>query len=228
MKIVGITDIHGRSRRAGQLSETIGKADLVLVAGDITNFGGRGEAQPIIRLLRRINHRIYAVPGNCDHPVVGAYLEEEGITLEGACALVEDCVLVGAGGSLSGPVRTPNEHREEDFERMLSRAASCAPDDKTMILVSHQPPRNTVNDLVRSGHHVGSDAVRRFIEENVPAVCLCGHIHEGVGIDRIGPTVTVNPGPFHRGRYAVVELEGGQLREVSIVRDGQVVQQVEG
>jgi Icc-related predicted phosphoesterase len=37
-------------------------------------------------------------------------------------------------------------------------------------------------------------------------LCFTGHIHEGIGIDRIGRTVIVNPGPFRSGHYAYAEI----------------------
>ena len=84
-----------------------------------------------------------------------------------------------------------------------------------MVMVSHQPPADTVVDRVPNGSHVGSPAVRAFIEERQPLVCLSGHIHEGDGLDRIGNTQLVNPGPFMLGHYVVIEVAEGRA-EVSI------------
>lgn len=75
-----------------------------------------------------------------------------------------------------------------------------------MILVAHQPPRDTVNDVIHGGIHVGSIAVREFIEDQQPLACLTAHIHEGTGIDTIGRTKVVNPGPVRDGRYAYLAL----------------------
>jgi Icc-related predicted phosphoesterase len=54
---------------------------------------------------------------------------------------------------------------------------------------------------------VGSPAVRAFIQESEPALCISGHIHESFGEDRIGNTVCVNLGPYKSGRYAVIRIE---------------------
>jgi uncharacterized protein len=35
---------------------------------------------------------------------------------------------------------------------------------------------------------------------------LCGHIHESRGLDVIGRTQIVNPGPTAAGHYAVVDV----------------------
>ncbi|RQW82897.1 MAG: serine/threonine protein phosphatase, partial [Geobacter sp.] len=49
-------------------------------------------------------------------------------------------------------------------------------------------------------------AVRSFIEEAQPEVCLTGHIHEARSEDRIGKTRIVHPGMFQEGGYAVIKL----------------------
>jgi len=65
-------------------------------------------------------------------------------------------------------------------------------------------------DLTHFGHHTAAGlavgAVRAFIEETKPLIRFTGHIHEGRGIDALGPTRIVNPGPLGYGghAYAVV------------------------
>jgi hypothetical protein len=56
------------------------------------------------------------------------------------------------------------------------------------------------------GKHVGSTAVRKFIEERQPDIAICGHIHEARGQDVIGKTKIVNCGTAAKGYYAVVEI----------------------
>jgi Icc-related predicted phosphoesterase len=78
-----------------------------------------------------------------------------------------------------------------------------APSDT--VLVSHSPPRDTHCDLTGTGVHVGSRALRGYIERHQPPIVLSGHIHEaprvsGFHRDRIGRTVVVNPGQFGTSR----------------------------
>jgi len=75
------------------------------------------------------------------------------------------------------------------------------------ILVSHTPPYNTNTDVIESGQHVGSKAIREFIERHQPEICLTGHIHESRNIDRIGKTLILNPGMLSDG-YILVYKEG--------------------
>ena len=74
-------------------------------------------------------------------------------------------------------------------------------------------------DRLPSGAHVGSPGVRALIEKYQPAVVVTGHIHEGVGEERIGRSHVLNPGAFAAGGYVRIdETQGGlvaSLRGVS-------------
>jgi Icc-related predicted phosphoesterase len=77
------------------------------------------------------------------------------------------------------------------------------------VAVIHTPPLDTRADRLTSGGHVGSAAVRAFLEETQPALCISGHIHESEGEDRIGRTKVINPGMLAQGGYVVVEPDNG-------------------
>ena len=83
---------------------------------------------------------------------------------------------------------------KEDFENILSET-----NPSKTIYVTHTPPYNTALDIIFDGRHVGSKALRSFIEKTQPPLTLHGHIHEspsrsGRIFDRIGNTICVNPG----------------------------------
>lgn len=83
---------------------------------------------------------------------------------------------------------------EEDLEQFAQMS-----DPKTTVYVIHDPPYGTTLDVLYDGQHIGSAAVRRFIERYQPLLVLSGHIHEspkasGKITDRIGDTLCVNPG----------------------------------
>jgi len=54
--------------------------------------------------------------------------------------------------------------------------------------------------------HVGSEAVRSFIENVQPELCICGHIHESMAEDSIGKTRIINPGMLGEGGYVVIRF----------------------
>jgi len=212
VKIVSLTDIHGRVQAADLIASDLQSADLVILPGDLTTFGKQEEAAHIVEAVRKHNPNILAVMGNCDCPEVEQYLTEEGLCIHRGHRRVNGVVFAGLGGSLKCPIPTLNEWTEDEIADHLDAAVTDAPADVPLVLVSHQPARNTLTDLAAHGGHVGSTAVRDFIERRKPVLCLSGHIHEAQGTDSIGPTTLVNPGPFMEGRYVVVEIDGAACR----------------
>ena len=215
MIVVALTDIHGDASRIGRFSNDISDADIVLLSGDLTHFGRRDEARGIIDTIRKWNDRILAVPGNCDYPEVGAYLTDEGINLDRRTVFIENTALIGVGGSLPCPGKTPNEFSEEEFERFLAEAASGLDPTTPSALVVHQPPFDTHADLVSDGRHVGSRSIRSFIDEYHPLICFAGHIHEAQGISTVSGTKVVNPGPAGSGNYTYGRI-GDRVEQVEI------------
>ncbi len=71
---------------------------------------------------------------------------------------------------------------------------------KKTIFVIHSPPWNTKIDMAcPNGAHIGSKAVREFIEREQPLLTLHGHSHESFEIsgqfkEVIGKTISINPG----------------------------------
>jgi Icc-related predicted phosphoesterase len=216
MKIVSISDIHGRLREIDLVKPWLDEADAVVLAGDITNFGHAGDARGIVELIQSHCSRLLAVSGNCDYPDVSRALADWGISLETGPVVLEGLAFLGLGGSLPGPGSTPNEFSEGELESALARAAADLPDDRPFILVSHQPPRNTAADRTFRGLHVGSTAVRDFIQAHQPLVCFTAHIHESMGMSQIGSTRVVNPGPLSRGNVAIASLDGHALVDCRI------------
>lgn len=210
MRIVVLSDIHGAVGNFSKVGEVLSDADLVLLPGDLTNFGGAEAAAKVIEALGRFNKRILAVAGNCDRPECADYLEKTGINLEGRQATAAGIEFLGIGGALPCPMRTPNERTESDLKRCLDDLAAQQNEDLPCVLVSHQPPRNTGADLAWNGEHVGSASVRAFIERRQPLVCFTGHIHESNSLSTIGPAQIVNPGAWAQGRYAVAEIHAGR------------------
>ena len=70
---------------------------------------------------------------------------------------------------------------------------------KKTIYVIHAPPFNTKLDIITTGMHIGSKAVREFTEKEQPLLTLHGYIHEspkmsGSWKDKIGNTICINVG----------------------------------
>jgi Icc-related predicted phosphoesterase len=206
MIIIAISDIHGHLTGIERISDELEKADLVILTGDITHFGKRNDAEQVIKAISRYTRSVFTIPGNCDSAEVFQYLAENKISLHGNAFMYNGLAFIGLGGSLPCPGNTPGEFNEKQINEILIGALKAVDADSPYILVSHQPPCNTRNDRVANGGHVGSMAVRSFIEEYQPLICFTGHIHEGVGIDWIKNTPIVNPGPLREGGYTYLEI----------------------
>jgi uncharacterized protein len=122
-------------------------------------------------------------------------------------AAVAGLGILGLGGSLPCPGKTPWEFSESELDSLLCQGGRTLATGSPFVLVSHQPPLDTANDLIASGLHVGSRKVLEFIQKNQPLICFTGHIHEGTGTDAIGITRIVNPGPFRGGHYTLANVD---------------------
>jgi len=215
MRIIALADLHGSISQIQAISPELAGADIVLLAGDITNFGGRREAERVIKAIAAWNPRILAVPGNCDPPDVIHYLNEVHVNLL-ICRAHHGIAFVGVGASLPCPGTTPNEVGEEAFALALAAAYTDVGMGKPSILLSHQPPYGTKVDLANKEMHVGSTSIRDAIERHKPLICFTGHIHEAVGVDTIGETIVINPGPLRQGRFALAEIVDGKVIECTV------------
>ena len=216
MIIAGLTDIHGDLTYLKKVEKYIRDADLILISGDITHFGGVSDAAEILKNISEINSRIYAVSGNCDSPEIEEYLEKEGMLPVNRSAEYsgKTVYVSGTGGSLKTPVKTPHTRPESDFVHFYENSAGNAE-----IIISHQPPYKTFADRVLGGLHTGSRALRAFIDDKKPLLCLCGHIHESSGMEYYGDTLVINPGPFKDGRMAVIEIDSSNKVSARIIKE---------
>jgi Icc-related predicted phosphoesterase len=211
MKIVSIGDVHMATRNLDRMGEVLRDTNLMIISGDLTNFGGAAEAGKVIDAARRACAPLLAVPGNLDKPEVFGFLERERIALHGKGLVVDGIAIFGCGGSNLTPFGTPSEFTEDQIYESLRSGYQQVAKHRPLLMICHTPPLETKCDRIRSGKAVGSSAARRFIEEVAPDVCISGHIHESAAVDRIGSTVVLNAGPFKDGGYIVVTSDNGGL-----------------
>lgn len=212
MKFLVLADIHGQLDYLSVLEPVVGDCVGIVLAGDITDFGGAEQARFILSSLSVYGKPLLAVPGNCDLPKAAEELKKKDISLHGNRIEIGGIQFVGVGGSVPMPGVASNEAGENDFHRVLETCAAGLNPGDNVVLVTHQPAWGTRLDLRDSGRHSGSAAVRDFIERYQPILAISGHIHEASGIDQLGATTLLNPGPFRRGRYAVAEINGKDVQ----------------
>ena len=210
MRIIAFGDIHMDTDKVADIP-AIKSAEHIIVTGDITNYGSSLDAKTVLNRLRTVNSSILAVAGNLDQPDVADYLEDIEISLHGRGRIIEGLGIMGLGGSNYTPFNTPYEFSEQELGGLLASGFNQLKETENLILVSHTPPMETNTDRLLNGRHVGSYAVRRFIEEKQPLLCLTGHIHESRGQDYIGRTQVLNPGMLKEGGYIEVLYENSEI-----------------
>ncbi|MFH0956787.1 MAG: metallophosphoesterase [Candidatus Aenigmatarchaeota archaeon] len=225
------TDLHGEIREYERLLETGsgGNVRAVIIGGDICPFlmaaGDIALHQrefiqfyliPRLRDFRQKTGKdVFLIMGNDDMKVNRDMVEKGG--KECAFSLVDmKAVPLGDGHFIAGyshineaPFLLKDwEKPEEEILADLRKLAKKS-DPKKTIYAMHAPPFGTALDIVFSGKHVGSMAIRKFIEEAKPCMTLHGHIHEsprmsGAWMERIGDTACVNPG---KGSIVVFDVD---------------------
>ena len=211
MKILAIPDIHGRVDKMKPYFDKIAEADVVILAGDLTN-GDLSSAKQVLDTLSHHNPRILTIPGNMDTNDIVDYTEELGTNIHKKHRIIDGIAFVGVGGAL--PFAGSYIYSDDELAAIMKQAIVGLP-DVPQVLVCHQPPLNTLNDRLYDGRQVGSQAVRNYIEAHQPLICFTGHIHEAVGIDTIGETQICNPGAVWKG-YAYAEIIGGAVKVLEI------------
>jgi uncharacterized protein len=206
MRIVAFTDVHGSYGRLEEILRTESSFDAIIIGGDLTTQGTTDEAGSVIRRLQELHKPVLAVAGNMDSPSFDSTYESLGVNINAKGVVVGDTGFFGVAGSPFTPMNTPYEISETEIARRAALGWQDVAAVRWRIFVPHAPPRGTTLDRILIGKHVGSVAVREFVELHQPDVLVCGHIHESRGIDSLGKTQMVNCGAAARGYYAVIEI----------------------
>ncbi|MDD2438754.1 MAG: metallophosphoesterase [Methanosarcinaceae archaeon] len=206
MKLLAIADLHGDYSKVEALLKKAGNFDLVLLAGDLTDFGPDEKAEELFKILDKFGKPVFAIPGNCDLKSLPKTLEKTKVTnLHARAKTFGNIHFLGLGGSNPTPFDTPFELSEEEIEKSLEELISSAESSKNcerLVLLTHAPPLGAC-DEIPSGH-VGSAAIGK-VAPRVDLI-ICGHIHEAKGVEKIGNAIIVNPGEACKGSCALITL----------------------
>ena len=214
MKLLCLSDIHGEAAGLRAiLPDAARGVDVIVLAGDLTHLGGYAEAEALLAPLFSVKLPIVAVAGNMEHEGVRRYIGERNIDIHGRGVLLNGIGFMGLGaGTPPSPFNSPWELSDDAVRPLLAAGRQAIAEAPFKVLVSHSPPWQTRLDRTFMGQHVGSPAVKDFLEGGGADLCICGHIHESAGEDRIGTTLCVNLGPFRNGKYAVLLIENSEVR----------------
>jgi Icc-related predicted phosphoesterase len=217
MKMLIIADIHGDTAALDKiLGAAAGeKPDVVICPGDFTDmynqntvFSQADIAEMIVQKLLAFNRSLLCVPGNQDPYETLAVFDEYGVNIHGRIRKTHNTVFAGWGGAQT-PFNTLLEPTPEETKHVMSVFKDKL-SGKEFVLVVHNPPKDTKLDLAGGEKHVGSEEIRKLIDEARPALAISAHIHESGAVDRIGPSTLFYPGPAFEGKYGVATLEKGR------------------
>ncbi len=206
MRFLAFTDIHGAYKKTEEIIEREHPFDAIIIGGDLTTVGTPKEAEEAIKRFQSHDKPLFVVSGNMDPPELDELFDKLGVLVSGKGRMIGDVGIFGVSGSPITPMSTPYEISEAEIGKRAEAGWKEVEKARVKIFVPHAPPNGTKVDKIFIGKHVGSIAVREFIEKRQPDVVICGHIHEARGADEIGNTQIVNCGPAGKGYYAVIEI----------------------
>ncbi len=224
MKILAVSDIHGK--KSENLINYLKNEDisLVLLAGDITNFGPLEFVDEFINELFDCDVDVFAIPGNCDPAGICNAIKDSGaLCLHNQLIGYENTIILGYGGSNPTPFNTPGETSDENIYAKvyeLFAEYEYIVDEKVprvTILLTHAPPYNTEADTIENGTHVGSQGIKKSIHEFQPTINICGHVHEARSIDQVGRTIVANPGMLEDNHAVLLDIDENAKLDVSII-----------
>jgi Icc-related predicted phosphoesterase len=184
--------------------------------------------------LKGTNVKCYISPGNDDRFEIDEALHDSGQVINPenkVVELAEGYEMITLGYANPTPWHSPRELSEANLGEMIEALASKVVRPETAVYNLHVPPINTQLDkapavshdfnYVKEGLgikfiHAGSSAVRESIERHNPLLGLHGHIHESKGFEKLGRTLSINPGSEYSDgilRGALVNLDGEKVHD---------------
>lgn len=212
MNILAVGCIHNDVENLLNLIDRVSSLnfDVVVCPGDFTDsLLPRGVTRKdiavlVLEELRSLGKPVFVVPGSWDKELIGVF-EEEGVSVHGIGVVYKNVGFFGFGGAKT-PFNLPFEPTDSEITGGLSNAYKMVETAEFKVQITHAPPLNTKLDVIAAGAHVGSEAVRKFIEDNQPDVAICSHIHESKGSDVMGNTHALNCGRFPEGYCGLIDI----------------------
>jgi uncharacterized protein len=201
MRIAATADIHFTSQRYPQFHDQMGKArdeaDVLVIAGDLTNYGQVAEMEVLLNELVRVRVPTIAVLGNHDYES-GAQVElmkmmtEAGIKgLDGTAYERDGVGFAGAkgfpGGFGRGMLTAFGEPEIKSFVQTgideslkLERAMSQLRTEKRVVVIHYAPIGDTVEgEPLEIFPYLGSSRLAEVIDRHGANLVVHGHAHHG-------------------------------------------------
>jgi Icc-related predicted phosphoesterase len=236
IRVAALGDLHAGEDSAGtigpQLADVSRRADVLLIAGDLTKRGLIAEAEVLAEELRGVGVPVVAVLGNHDHHSgmadgVRKAVEAAGITVlegEGTVLEVDGTGLgvagaKGFGGGFAAAAATEfGEPEMKDLVRHtqgiahgLREALAAVEADHRVALLHYAPVAETLQGEPEQIYPwLGSYLLAEAVDAAGADLVLHGHAHRGIekGTTPGGVPVRNVALPVIRAPYAVYQLGG--------------------
>jgi Icc-related predicted phosphoesterase len=201
MRIAATADIHFSPQRYDPIREQMNRvrdeADILILAGDLTNFGKEDEMHSLLNALVRLRVPIVAVLGNHDyesgkHEELMKMMVTEGIkVLDGSSYERDGVGFAGAKGFLGGfgrgaltafgeaPLKAFVQAGIEEAMK-LERALSQVRAEKRVVVTHYAPIAETVaGEPAEIFPYLGSSRLAEVIDRFGAVLAVHGHAHHG-------------------------------------------------
>lgn len=201
MRIAAIADLHfshqGYDRFREQMTHVRDEADVLVLAGDLTNFGEPHEMESLINALVRLRIATVAVLGNHDYEGGHAselmkMMSDQGVKVLDGTAYERDGVgFAGAkgfgGGFGRGALTAFGEPEVKAFVQgaideslKLERALSQLRTPKRVVVLHYAPVAATVTgEPLEIYPYLGSSRLAEVIDRHGADLVVHGHAHSG-------------------------------------------------
>jgi uncharacterized protein len=201
MRIAATADLHFSAQTQGLLKEQLGKvrdeADVLVLAGDLTNFGRPQEMEPLVNVLVRLRIPTIAVLGNHDYEsgqeaelmrmmtaegikvLDGTGYERDGVGFAGTKGFI--------GGFGRGVLTAFGEPEVKAFVKVsideamkLERAMSQLRAAKRVVVLHYAPISATVAGEAQEIYpYLGSSRLAEVVDRHGAELVIHGHAHHG-------------------------------------------------
>ena len=205
VRVAAAGDIHVGCDTQGRIASALAGietcADVLLLAGDLTQVGSDDEARCVVAELAAVPIPIFAVLGNHDHHAgesdrVAQLLHDAGITVLDGTATTIDlnglelgiAGIKGFGGGFLGrsasdfgepEMRAFARHGAETASR-LERCLDGLVGDVRIVLLHYSPvPDTLVGEPLEIFPFLGSYLLAEAIDRTMPDLVIHGHAHRG-------------------------------------------------
>ncbi|HLJ27261.1 MAG TPA: metallophosphoesterase [Candidatus Angelobacter sp.] len=201
MRIAATADLHFSPQSYDRVREPFShvrdEADVLVIAGDLTNYGKPEEMHSLLNALVRLRVPIVAVLGNHDYESgqeqeLMKMMTTEGIkVLDGSSYERDGVGFAGAKGFIGGfgrGVLTAFGEKEIkafvqasiDETMKLERALSMLRTDKIVIVTHYSPVVETVRgEAPEIWPYMGSSRLAEVIDRHGAVLAIHGHAHHG-------------------------------------------------